>query len=356
MMRVITKIVRSDSSTICAITVALVLLVAGGIHAWPYLLRVGVVWGLVPAHSPLLRAAWQAYRTRHRDIVQYNPACTTYHPTLTYTLFPHVVCHFANFEFTTIMTADAEGWRNPRAKLAPRIAVLGDSHAMGWGVADTATVAEQLEQRTGTEVRNYGMSSYGTARELRAFALYGKHEPYVLIQYCDNDLGENQAFVATGTFDIMPQAQFQALVQAFQQRPLGFWYHFSFGLAILAQVMDRTDIPLHQAPWLDVQGQSFGAHVASFVHTLEKFSDVLQGTQVIVWYSNVHGRPFTDFPERLTQYLAQHPLPFPVIASHVNERLDASAYFVFDGHLNAAGHARIAQHLAQDLAQRGLGR
>ena len=74
------------------------------------------------------------------------------------------------------------------------------------------------------------------------------------------------------------------------------------------------------------------------------------------FYSNAHGRQLTDFPEHLAQYIADHPVPFTVIASRVNEGLGPGAYFVFDGHLNATGHKRIAEHLAQNLAQLGLGR
>ena len=48
-----------------------------------------------------------------------------------------------------------------------RVIVLGDSHAMGWGVEDYDTFRQCTGLEFGYETVNLGVSSYGTVRELR---------------------------------------------------------------------------------------------------------------------------------------------------------------------------------------------
>ena len=47
----------------------------------------------------------------------------------------------------------------------PGIAVLGDSHAMGWGVNDDETFSAVLEKKIDKPVYNLAVSGYGTIRE-----------------------------------------------------------------------------------------------------------------------------------------------------------------------------------------------
>ena len=44
--------------------------------------------------------------------------------------------------------------------------MLGDSHAMGWGVGQGGSAAAGLARKSGRRVLNAAVSSYGTAREL----------------------------------------------------------------------------------------------------------------------------------------------------------------------------------------------
>src|SRR2546428_13296855 len=74
-------------------------------------------------------------------------------------------CRFSNREFATWLSVNAMGFRQTtQMDGPPRIAVLGDSHAMGWGVEDHETFASLIEQSLGEKVANLSVSSYGTAR------------------------------------------------------------------------------------------------------------------------------------------------------------------------------------------------
>ena len=57
-------------------------------------------------------------------------------------------CEFKNFEYNTVLTFDKYGrYSNHPLENGPGIAVLGDSHAMGWGVNDNETFSAILEDK-----------------------------------------------------------------------------------------------------------------------------------------------------------------------------------------------------------------
>ena len=62
-------------------------------------------------------------------------------------------CKLDNLEYSSTMSHDITGFRNVRTETAPRVAVLGDSHAYGLGVNDGDTFAAILGRRTGVAVR-----------------------------------------------------------------------------------------------------------------------------------------------------------------------------------------------------------
>ena len=76
------------------------------------------------------------------------------------------------------------------------IVVLGDSHAMGWGVKDDETFSYVLQNLSKQPVYNLAVSSYGTAREVIRLNLSKliKKTDLIIIQYHENDLRENLEF------------------------------------------------------------------------------------------------------------------------------------------------------------------
>ena len=98
---------------------------------------------------------------------------------------------------------------------APEVIVLGDSHAMGWGVGQEEALPQVLARKSGRRVLNAAVSSYGTARELLLLdRLDASRLRVLVVQYSDNDLPENRTFRENGNqLPIMSEAQYQNIVR-----------------------------------------------------------------------------------------------------------------------------------------------
>ncbi len=160
--------------------------------------------GLKLPIQKLIKAVYWHTR-RHWHTV---PECVLFDPDLLYRPRPGS-CVFENAEFNTTMHFDAQGARvtPPPVSAAgdegplPRVVVVGDSHAMGWGVQDHETFASILASEFGYRTVNLAVSSYGTPRELlrlrRDFLL--QPDDVVVIQYCDNDFAENEQYAVNAS-------------------------------------------------------------------------------------------------------------------------------------------------------------
>src|SRR2546428_8803635 len=139
------------------------------------------------------------YMEHDRNIIQALPQCAVYDAQLLYTLRAGG-CRFSNREFATWLSVNAMGFRQTtQLDGPPRIAVLGDSHEMGWGVEDHETFASLIEQSLGEKVANLSVSSYGTARELLALSrskLKGLRT--IIIAYSYGDVEENRDYLLHG--------------------------------------------------------------------------------------------------------------------------------------------------------------
>tara|TARA_B100001057_G_scaffold120354_1_gene118977 strand:- start:1491 stop:2489 length:999 start_codon:yes stop_codon:yes gene_type:complete len=106
-------------------------------------------------------------------------------------------CKFSNPEFKTKLNFDKERRLNlvddEINKDEEVIAVLGDSIAMGWGVENDETFAYSLQNAIGKKVINFGVSSYGTVREIKRLknSKFYNQINTIIIQYHLNDRGEN---------------------------------------------------------------------------------------------------------------------------------------------------------------------
>ncbi len=285
----------------------------------------------------------QAYYLHHeRQLVQSMPECARYDPGLFYTLRPGE-CRFRNREYDTHLVVNSVGVRDDEASLrAPEVIVLGDSFAMGWGVAQQDTFAQVLERELGRPVLNLGVPSYGTVRERRILDRVDTTRLRCLvIQYDDNDPPENELFERNGDRLVInsERAYRQDLLRG--GRRSGYWFPKITFEIVRGVVAPREPPPPPSEP-PDHQARLFVKAM------LRAGSADLSRTQLVVVALNADRLVNAAFIKALTAEIAKPFYP-PYLrrlrAVDLSGVLLPEDYYVLDDHLRASGQAKVAAAL-----------
>ena len=279
-------------------------------------------------------------------------AVRRYDPELTYTLRPGRF-RFRAREFDNLFEVNSRGLRDDEESLAgPEIIVLGDSHAMGWGVEQKDTFASRLAAATGRRVLNAGIPSYGTARELGLLARLDTSRLTVLVvQYCSNDYRENRAWVdGGGALEIKGAAEYEQLSRGHREAVAYRFGKHVLGLARVLLERLRDGEEAIRFPPLDDPGPENEAAV--FADVLASSAVDLSGVRIVVLELNANAANDRLFLDRLQAELARDDLPASVrnlVTVDVSDALDAGHYYVLDSHMTPAGHDVVAELLVHVL-------
>jgi len=268
---------------------------------------------------------------------------------------------------------NADGFRDrayPREK-APgtfRVVVLGDSIALGWGVALEDSFPKRLERRLGpgVEVLDLGVAGYNAYTEARLFADVGVgYRPdLVLVEFCINDLND-----PTLHFDASTMASLGALPEAAfpdpgRRRPaLGLPARLCRRLRACALLADRLGagpdaaslevaLATHDRPpaaeldWLAARYREIARAAAGIG---ARFAVV-----VFPWSTQVDGRAGDEVERRLVALGEREGWPTVDLLPAFRAAPAAPPLFLDLWHPTAAGHRVAADALAVALAARGL--
>lgn len=330
------------------------------------LLLEGALFGLrhLPpgaVRSPFTALARALYQSEWH-IAHAEPACGRFEPQLSYTLRPGR-CLFQNDEFRTELRVNRAGLRDDEASLdAPEVIVLGDSYALGWGVEQDEAFPQRLEALTGARVLNAGVSSYGTARAMMLLERLDRSGLRALvIQYNANDFAENRTWQARGGSLPPRDVQwYEKLVATYQTR-LGYRPGKYLRVALYEVFLPRVVQRMAALGWpLSSGGAGRGearrAEAEMFLQILAAAPVDLAHVALVVL--EINRRSDDDPPSPFLPSLAALAATDPRFAgvSHlrtldVMAELDGADYFVLDGHLRAAGQAKVAGALANALAR-----
>ena len=275
------------------------------------------------------------YRKATRTIWQNQVDCVDFDDQLIYKP-KEGACKFSNPEFNTTLNFSAEGRFTGTKPAGVGIAVLGDSHAMGWGVQDEEAFAAELQKLANRPVYNLGVSSYGTLRELLRLEKTGLLHKVdtVIIQYMENDRKENMYGLFAGADE--NKKKFEKITK----EKVGFTALFgtiikAYGFAFAA--------PFRHLQAKAVKPKDFSTHYRPLLAVLEKHPG-LKDKRILIFYSNGDGRPFKAFPKGKDKLLPN--------VEFVDLNLDPGDFYRLDDHPTPAGQRKIAQQLFKLLDDR----
>jgi hypothetical protein len=302
--------------------------------------------GWLPASGPLLDGMRHVYLLEDWNVLQASEAMVP-DPALGYRLRPG---HWParGREYDTELEIDSAGLRDDERSLTgPDLIVLGDSYAMGWGVAQDESFAQQLEQLTGLTVLDAGIPSYGTARELLLLDQLDRSRlRTVIVQYFINDHAENVAYLAEGAGRVtMSPEEFAANAVAHRARLV--YRPFDY----LRAFFDTTPFTS------ELEGTTPDALARTCLLVLHSCPALREVPIVLLEVGSWGGEPdgvSGPIETALQTNPAWAKLREHMVVLRLAELLTPDDFFVLDPHLRASGHAKIARALAQVLAERGL--
>lgn len=306
-------------------------------------ITMGLLEGLVgfsfryPTLSPLpMGVLRQMHVLFDRKTIQVMPECAIYDATLTYTLRPGS-CVFASREFSNRYDVNALGVRDDDESLTqPRIVVLGDSVAMGWGVDQADAFPAVVERLTGQRTLNAGVSSYGTVRELRMLDRIDRQAlTDVILQYSSNDLAENEQ-LAAGRFKTLSRQEYERTVHAQAEMERYHPGKYTLNLLVMMRNLARAGQAVEAVPTREREARAFLEVLALSPVDLTPYTVTVLSLE----------RGFVDAVRPLaaaSRAPAVRRLRFLDMTS-----IDSvpGAYYVLDDHPTSIGHDAIGRALA----------
>jgi hypothetical protein len=297
--------------------------------------------------APVRRLVQQVYRHFNRALIQFNPECARYDPEVTYTLRPPG-CTFGNIEFENKYEVNPVGLRdNDTNLIAPDLIVIGDSHAMGWGVDQNQSFPRIVAQRTGLKVLNAAISSFATVREMRMLdRLDTSHMKVLVVQYADNDQPENRAFRdGNNHLTITSEAEYQAIVDHYMAQR-GYYpgkYVWRLFMKVTRLEKPEPDQLKMEALTPEVEAELF---LNALVHAGKTPLDAVQVVVLEVNQELGHPRRFIDAVDRVSRAEVHPAWVRRLVTFDTTSVLKDDDFYVLDDHMNAKGHEAVGTGLA----------
>lgn len=283
------------------------------------------------------------YQGYFRSIPAYQMGLGKYDPDLFYTLKPGNSVN-SNIEFSNTYQINSLGTRDDEASLSfPEIIMLGDSHTMGWGVEQEESFSNLLEQKTNKKVLNTGIVSYGTARQYLMFQKLKTDSCHtIILQYCSNDMRENQSFLENGNqLKISSEEEYQFKYKRnFLQAN---YYPFKFCFETFGHQFRRAR---ERKKFSDLPSIKFSKQIVNFFEIVKLLQEDFKGRILLF---NLESYETTDeYFLAFKKYLEENQLK-KIQLIDFSKILNEEDYFIIDGHINVSGHRKVADELFQEL-------
>lgn len=293
-------------------------------------------------------------------LIQFDENCAVYDSGLFYTLKHNAEFKYSKREFSNTYNTNSQGLRDDENSLkAPQIICLGDSYAMGWGVEQAETYAQNLEKQTGMTVLNAAISSYGTAREMLMLDRIDTSQlKYLVIQYCGNDRGENNFYTRNDyKLEVSPKKRYDSLVAdgGFVDKYFPMKYFSLISQAFLKHEINKL-VPLFQMSV--ARDEPIGneqEHANAFIRVLQHSPINFQKVKVIVMMVDRYTVMQNNFLREVETLIDQSPYKEGFAGNlqllDLSNTLLSADYYKLDLHINASGHRKIAQKLWEAIRE-----
>ena len=250
---------------------------------------------------------------------------------------PNVRARHQTAEFDVAIDIHSRGFRGPewpKDSERPRILVLGDSYAFGWGVEFEQSFSGLLQAaHPEWDVRNAAVAGYGADQELLVLRRLREslRPAAVVCTFCDNDLWESSADDAYGR----SKPQFVSL---------------RGDLALRASHVDASWLSENSMLYAAIRKQAWQARFESATRDRASEWQMVERLYCAM-RDELQGVPFVLVSEE-PQWSAFALRERGVVHVDVREALGRAGVptrFDVDGHWNAAGHAAVAARLGGEL-------
>jgi len=242
--------------------------------------------------------------------------------------------------------------------------VLGDSFAMGWGVEQQETFAQQLEARTGMRVLTAAVASYATAREILTLGRIDTSRLRLLvIQYCgDNDVDENRVFLEHGgQLPIMSRESYEELARAHLGRS-GYRFGLYLRRLLEGSPLTRGLVGAGSPPPSPHESESANVDARTearlFLEVLSHSPVDLSQVPILVLELNGWGSLDDAFLDAVDAALVAGEAPrsgSQLRTLRLRRRLTSRRdFYRLDDHLNASGHRKVADAIVEVLPELGI--
>lgn len=300
---------------------------------------------------PMRESFQYYYHYYNRRIIQYQTNAAVYDSALFYRLRPHARIVFSNPEFSDSFSINSVGLRDDELSLnAPRVVVLGDSYAMGWGVSQQQAFPQVLQRKSGIRVLSAAVSSYGTAREMKLLSqLDISAAKFVVIQYCANDREENETFVQNGyKLPVSGDSIFHALQSghALSRAYFPGKHLLTIGPIFIKMTLNRIRPLFRMEEPVSRPFTEGEKHARAFLDNLLHANITWGETKILVTMVDSYQQTSDEFLDSITKLLGETPykdmLGNRMSVLSVKKYLPASDYYSLDPHIKPSGHEKIA--------------
>lgn len=296
------------------------------------------------------------YKTYQQTVIQYEDDAFEYNGKLFYTMKPNVSCIFSNPEFKTHIQANSAGLRDDdQSLISPSVICIGDSFTFGWGVEQQNTFPQLLEKLSGKKVLNGGIPSYGTPREITSLTQFDRRNlSHLVIQYCSNDEGENNSFVQNDfVLKISSKQEYEHITRAHKVNRRYFpSRNFTFiSLIFFKKLINKVHYLFSvDEPVVKIDTAS----VKQFLNIVAKAPVDFSKTKVLVFQLDSRRDINSNF-SRIADSLSHTPYYQSIFSNNLKvvdfaARFTKNEYFILDTHINAEGHKKVANILANEIS------